>query len=174
MDNAFGINIIPENEQERLENLYKYKILDTPREPIFDQLAIATATLFDVPVALISFVDGDRVWTKADSKGEITLEEERSLSLCSLAILQLEVTVFEDATKVQYLQSHPLIADSYGLRFFAAAPIITREGYSIGAVCLVDFKPRKLSTDSYTILELIANSVTKILEEKQAQPILEL
>jgi len=70
LENTFGRNIIPQNEEARLENLKKYKILYTKSEPIFDQLAAVAATMLKVPLAMINFVDKDHVWTKADQRGD--------------------------------------------------------------------------------------------------------
>ena len=55
---------LPENEAERLNALRRYQILDTPPEPAFDRIAEMAATLFQVPMAVVSLVDEDRVWFK--------------------------------------------------------------------------------------------------------------
>jgi len=57
--------VLPENEAERLNALRRYQILDTPPEPAFDRIAEMAATLFQVPMAIVSLVDEDRVWFKS-------------------------------------------------------------------------------------------------------------
>jgi len=166
LENTFGKNIIPATEQQRLENLKKYKILYTQSELIFDQLAASTATLFDVPIAMINFVDKDNVWTKANQNGESGNESERGSSLCSLAILKDQVTVFENALTEPILISNPFVAGENGLRFYAAAPIITEDGFNIGAVCIVDNEPRKFSADNQQKLQEVADMVMKEIEKR--------
>lgn len=166
MENTFGRNIIPQNERERLENLEKYDIRYTQSEPVFDTLAAHAAMLFGIPIAMINFVAKNYVWTKASQQGETGLNIERGTSLCSLAILRDEVTVFEDALKERCLLSNPLIAGEHGLRFYAAAPIGTKEGFNIGVVCIVDRKPRDFGPEDQAKLENIARMVELEIEKR--------
>lgn len=53
------------NEAERLRALQKYHILDTPPDIAFERLIRLAAQLFQVPIALVSLVDADRLWFKA-------------------------------------------------------------------------------------------------------------
>lgn len=168
MENTFGRNIIPEDELERLENLKKYKILYTQTEPIFDQLAASAATLLEVPIAMINFVDKDYIWTKASLGGGIGFEMERGTSLCSLAILKNEVTVYENTLKEPFLISNPLVAGESGLRFYAAAPIATEEGFNIGSVCILDIKPRIFLPEDQEKLHQIAFRVRQEIRKRLA------
>jgi GAF domain-containing protein len=166
LENTFGRSIIPDDEQERLENLKKYKILYTRSEPIFDQLAAAAATILDVPIAMINFVDKDLVWTKSSQGGDFGLQVPRGTSLCSLAILKADITVFENTLTEPFLLSNPLVAGESGLRFYAAAPIITAEGFNIGVVCIVDKKPRMFSDADQKKLEDIASRVGEEINKR--------
>ncbi len=165
MENIFGSSIIPENEEERLENLKKYKVLYTQTEPIFNQLAASAATIFGVPVAMINFVDKHNVWTKAAKDGgEINTDVERGSSLCSLAIMNDSVSVIEDFHSAPTLLSNPLIAGESGFRFYAAAPIKTSEGFNIGVVCILDKAVRKFTAEDKYKLERIADTIRVEIE----------
>jgi GAF domain-containing protein len=166
LENTFGKNIIPDNERQRLDSLKKYDIVYEQSEPIFDELAALTAMIFETPIAMINFVDKDRVWTKASQDGESGLNIERGTSLCSLAILKDEVTVFEDALKERCLLANPLIAGEHRLRFYAAAPIGSKEGYNIGVVCVIDRKPRDFGPDDQAKLQSIARMVELEIEKR--------
>lgn len=166
MENTFGKNIIPQNEQQRLDNLKKYNILYTQSEPVFDELAAYTAEIFAMPIAMINFVDKDNVWTKASQEGEQGFNVERGSSLCSLAILKDEVTIFKDALNERCLLANPYVAGENGLRFYAAAPIGTREGFNIGVVCILDRKPREFGLDDQAKLEGIARIVEMEIEKR--------
>ncbi|CAM4131974.1 GAF domain-containing protein [Pedobacter westerhofensis] len=166
MENTFGRNIIPQNEQQRLENLKKYNILYTESESAFDELAAYTAAVFDMPIAMINFVDKDNVWTKAIQEGEHHYKVERGSSLCALAILKDEVTVFENALKERCLLANPYVAAENGLRFYAAAPIGTTEGYNIGVICIIDRQPREFGLEDQAVLESIARMVELEIEKR--------
>lgn len=148
--------MVSSNEEARLENLKKYKILYTKTEPYFDQLAAITATMMNTPIAMINFVDRDIVWTKADQHGRVGKEMERGVSLCSLAILNESVTVFEDLIQNPVLVSNPMFVGESGLRFYAAAAITTNEGFRVGSVCIVDKNPRVFSEEDRRKLERMA------------------
>jgi len=163
-----GMDTIPPNEEQRLQNLNKYKILYTTSEPIFDQLAAVAATMLNVPVAMINFVDRHKVWTKADQNGQAGLEIERHSCLCALTILQGGVTIFEDVTKEAHLISSPPIAGEFGLKFYAAAPITTPEGFNVGCVCINDRIARTFSSSEQRKLEWIAAMVSVEMHKRIA------
>ena len=52
-------------EFERLNALRRYAILDTPPEGVFDRITALAADMLEVPVAVVSLVDTDRVWYKS-------------------------------------------------------------------------------------------------------------
>lgn len=155
-----GMDMIPPNEEDRLQNLNKYKILYTKSEPIFDQLAAITVTMLNTPIAMINFVDRHKVWTKANQIGEAGLEIDRQSCLCSLTILNERVTVFEDITKELYLNYNPLLAGEFDLKFYAAAPIVTKEGFNIGSVCIMDRIARTFSVSEQKKLAWVASMVS--------------
>lgn len=148
--------MVSTDEEARLENLKKYKILYTKTEPIFDQLAAITATMMNTPIAMINFVDRDVVWTKADQNGQVGQEMDRELSLCSLAILNDSVIVFENLVQNPAMLTNPLFVGEFGMRFYAAAAITTNEGFRVGAVSIVDKKPRIFTDEDRKKLERMA------------------
>ncbi|MCC9166348.1 GAF domain-containing protein [Pontibacter harenae] len=167
MDNTFGRPIIPDNEDERLAKLRSLNVLDTYQEEgPFKHIVAIASRMFDVPIALVNFVDADYVITKA----AIGMGEEsrvsRGTSLCSLAILRNDTTVFENATQDPCLLANPLVVGDFGLRFYAGAPLITSDGYNIGALCIVDKKPRDFSTSDQKMLESLASAVMDEIEKK--------
>lgn len=164
MDNTFGMNIIPENDQERIAVLRRYKILDTPPERAFDNVAQLAARIFHVPIALISLVDTEKVFFKANIGMETVKSSDRGSSLCSLAILHPEVTIFEDTLKEPCLLANPLVAGDFGLKFYAGAPLITPDGFMIGTFCIKDKKTRSFSKQDEEILKDLAKIVMDEIE----------
>jgi GAF domain-containing protein len=109
----------------------------------------------------------DFVEFKGNTGMEGTNRVSRGVSLCSLAILSEEPTVFEDATKEPCLLENPLVAGAFGLRFYAGAPITTREGFHIGTVCVVGKEPRAFGADEQNLLTRFADTVMKELESRK-------
>lgn len=160
-----GVNLIPDNEEERLAKLREYEILDTPKEGAFNHIAAMAAHMFNVPIALISLVDAERVWFKANVGMEGVTSVPRGESLCSLAVLNDGPTIFEDASVEPCLLANPLVTGNFGLRFYAGAPLKTKEGLNIGTFCLVDKQPREFLESDQKTLEQLANIVMDEIEE---------
>jgi len=133
-------------------------VLDTPTEERFDRVAELAAYLFDVPIALISLVDADRQWFKA-CIGIDQRETDRSVSFCTHAIQVDEPMVVEDATEDARFADNPLVTGDPGIRFYAGAPLITPDGYALGALCVIDTEPRQPDAEQLAHLEHLAQVV---------------
>lgn len=164
MENTFGINIIPENDEQRLEALKRYQILDTPPESSFDNIARLATQIFGVPISLVSLVDEEQVYFKANVGMGTAKGSPRGMSLCSLAVMQPEITVFENAAEESCLLANPNVAGSFGLKFYAGAPITTPDGYLIGTLCIIDKTPRKFTNTEREILQSLAKIVMDEIE----------
>ena len=136
---------MPFDEDRRLDILKSYAVLDTPPEPIFDQVTRSVARLFNVPVAIVSLIDRDRVWFKSGI-GVKVRELRRSITFCAHAIMQNSVMVVPDTTADPRFKDHPFVVGRPGFRFYAGAPLVTSDGYPIGALCIMDAKPREMLT----------------------------
>ena len=161
--NSFGKNITPDNEAERLECLRSFEILNSEPEKMFDLIAKMTAKVFNVPIALISFVDENQVFFKSNVGMEGTKHVDRGISLCSLAILDSEQVVFESPLKEPCLMANPLVQGKFGLRFYAGAPLTTLDGFNIGTVCILDKKARFFNKEQIELLKDFASLIMENL-----------
>lgn len=139
MKNTFGIPIIPANEEERLEKLYSYNVLENhEKEGTFKHVAAMAAAIFKVPIALVSFVDREHVHFKGNVGMEGIDETDRGVSFYSLVVLKDELTIFEDAKQEPCLLANPLVVGDFGLKFYAGAPLRTPDGFNTGTLSIVD------------------------------------
>ncbi len=152
-------------ENKRLENLYKYEILDTPSDGYYDEITSLATNIFKVPIAIISLVDKDRIWFKS-SFGIDAEEIPRSPGLCSSAIMTPDVYIVEDARNDPRTLTNPLVTGLMGLQFYAAAPLRTKDGYNLGTICLIDKEPRTLSYQESSMLRQISRIVVSQFELK--------
>ncbi|HLX36906.1 MAG TPA: sigma 54-interacting transcriptional regulator [Candidatus Binataceae bacterium] len=152
----------PENETERLDALRRYRILDTPPEPAFDQIAEMAANFFRVPMAGVSLVDGNRVWFK--SRVGIPFEQTaRDAGLCSSAMLSQGIYHLHDAAGDERALGHPFVGE-LGIRFYAAAPLRTHDGFNLGTVWVLDQKPRELAAGETEMLRALSALAMNQLE----------
>lgn len=153
-------------ERDRVAELRRLNILDTSGERIFDELASLAARIFAVPIALVGFADPQRIWFKS-CIGLSASEAPREITLCHHTIQQSKVFVVSDASKDQRFMCSPLVTTEPKVRFYAAAPILTHEGYALGVVCIVDRVPRQLDEFQLAILESLARLALEQLEMRR-------
>ena len=149
---------IPDDEASRLAALRALAILDTPPEERFDRFTRLAAFLFEVPVALISFVDEDRQWFKS-CYGLEACESSRETSFCAHAILAGSLLVVPDALQDVRFSDNPLVTSGPRVRFYAGAPIRSPDGHLVGTLCIIDIRPRDLSQRERDILVDLAASM---------------
>jgi hypothetical protein len=146
------------NEEERLEVLYSYNILDTDPEQVFNDLAQLAAIICDTPIAQVSLVDGERQWFKAQVGLEVK-EASREYAFCQYAMQASDVYEVADATADARFAEHPMVAGDPNIRFYAGAPLVSPEGKPLGTLCALDTVPRELTTDQREALRILARQV---------------
>ncbi|MGO4377233.1 GAF domain-containing protein [Pseudoduganella sp. RAF53_2] len=154
----------PENEAGRIAALYAALLLDTPREERFDKIVEFAAREFDVPIALISLIDSDRQWFKAAvGLGEVC-QTGRDISFCGHAIMRNDIMVIPDALQDPRFADNPLVTDWPHIRFYAGAPLIQRDDYALGTLCVIDTKPRQFDDVELAILSTLRGLLMQELE----------
>jgi two-component sensor histidine kinase len=150
------------SEEERLAALRRYGILDTPPEASFDRITALASRLLDVPIALVSIVDRDRIWFK--SKFGLDVDQvPRDLGLCALTFERSCPTVIPDLLQDERYRGTALSEHPYRVRFYAGTPLVNGEGLKFGALCVMDHRPRQVDSDQVKILrELAAMTVDHI------------
>lgn len=121
-------------EAERLEALRRYQILDTPAEPAYDDITFVAAQVCGTPIALIGFVDANRVWLKS------------KIGLTASEFPRTQTTLSADVIVM------------------ATAPLVTADGHELGMLAVADNKPRELSPEQSRALQALSRQVMAQLE----------
>lgn len=150
-------------EQERIAALHRYELLDTPPDGSFNKMAELAAKIFNVPIALITLVDTDRIWFKSHFGLDIN-QIDREPGLCASAILSNDIYLIEDARNDPRCLSNPLVTSEFGLQFYAAAPLTTKDGHNLGTFCIIDKRQRHINSDQQVMLKQMASIIVDEIE----------
>ena len=152
-------------EDRRLRALHALNLLDSEPEMAFDALVTLAAARFDCPISLLTLVDRDRQWVKA--KVGIDVEEtSREVAFCDYTIRSAEPLIVSDATLDPRFADNPFVTGDPNIRFYAGATVYVDDAdgrHAIGALCLIDNKPRTLDAEQALALTRIASVIEALI-----------
>lgn len=153
------------NEKIRLGALHSLGLLDTSASESFDRITRMASQIFDLPVAAISLTDTDRQWFKS----RVGVEHQsipRDGAPCAQVAESTEFVVIHDMAEDADYRDSPLGRN--GTRFYAGAPLTTREGYGLGALCVLGSEPRQITDKEIAALQDLAAMVMAQIELQHA------
>ena len=158
------------DEFGRQRALESMRILDTPKEPEFERITGLVKSVLGAPVAAVTLIDRNRQWFKSVQGLDVT-ETTRDVAFCDHTIRQNRCLKVEDATADPRFANNPLVTGEPGIRAYLGAPLITEDGYMLGALCVIDFVPRTFSEQHEEILRSFADIVMSELELRRTASI---
>ncbi len=162
------IATLPLNENERLQALKDYNILDSLPEADYDNITRMASEICGTSVALISFIDDKRQWFKS-SHGIDVKETPRDFAFCTHAILNPnEILIVPDSRKDERFAENPLVTGDPHVIFYAGVPLINRDGFALGSLCVVDTETKVLNENQISALKVLARHVIAIVELRKA------
>ncbi len=152
---------LPGNEEARLERLALLDLINLPKDPELDIFAETICIITDSPAALISVME--RKTQRMQSCVGMSLDTvERENTLCQYAIAIGEVVVINDTLLDDRSRENPLILAG-GIRFYAGVPLLDEDGFALGTICAIDYKPKTISQKQIDGLQKLASAVTRML-----------
>ncbi|MAR79415.1 MAG: hypothetical protein CMM18_04210 [Rhodospirillaceae bacterium] len=156
---------VPENENERLEKLKDYKILDTAPEMVFDEITELAAEILGCPISFIQFMDEDRQWFKSKyGLPDEMVETPRDVSVCQTTICQNDLLLVPDCSKDERFAELPNVKGEPNLKFYAGMPLVTPSGHAVGTICCIDFEERDLTGNQKESIRRLSRQVVAQLE----------
>ncbi len=159
---------LPVNEMDRLEALKSYEILDTGSEQSFDDIVNIASLICDSPIAAISLIDSHRQWFKSKLGLNVT-ETSRDLAFCAHAILEKSVFEVKNASQDPRFMDNPLVKGDPQIQFYAGAPILDKNGFALGAVCVIDKKTKELTSNQKEALASLSRQAMSQIQATQVQ-----
>ena len=159
---------LPDDDPQRVAALDATGALSRRSNGDLEPLAAEAAHVAGTTIGLVNFVGADRQWTKA-AVGLDLDSTPRNSAFCAWAIYNAGVLWVEDALEDERFADNPLVQAEPRIRHYAGAPIITPDGYALGAVCVLDSRPHAFNRDVASTLERLAHEVSRALAEGSAQ-----
>ena len=155
--------LVPFNEKLRLAALKEYNILNSGPDEDYDNLTFLAAAVCEVPVAQISIIDKNRIWTKSIYGASVS-DLERANSICDQVIHQEEQ--FVSLNKSDNPDIFSKTQERYGLNFefYAGVPLHNPQGHAIATFCIFDTKERHLTPQQIKALKALARQTMNLFE----------
>jgi len=170
---AVAIPPTREDEKARLVSLLSYGVLDTFAEAQFDALAELASGACGTPIALVSFVDEGREWYKS-TLGISETETSRESSFGAFAIAEpSQLLQVRDARSDVRFAQNLLVTGDAGVRFYAALPLISPNGFALGTLSVADRVPRSLDAQQEKALRVAAGAIVSLLEQRRSIELLQ-
>jgi len=160
------MSLIPLNEKERLEALKSYEIIDTLQEDEFNRITELASIICGTPISLITLLDENRQWFKSSVGLDIS-ETPRDISFCQHTILNDELFEVEDARIDERFKDNELVTSKPYIRFYAGYPIIDKNGFALGSLCVISSDAGKLTESQRRAMQLLAEETITLIEERR-------
>ena len=167
---ADTIEVADTIENECPETVQSYLQLDFKSREFQDIVDLASQ-LCEKPVSLITIIDEEINWIKVRTGIDVEVMP-RETSFCQHCIEQDDLLIINDTTKDNRFDNNPLVYEQPHIRFYAGAPLILKNGFRLGTLCLFDAKPNHLTELQQKTLTILSRQVTFMLELEHSQKLL--
>ncbi len=155
---------IPKDEKKRLEALLGYSILDTMPEPEYDDITYLASHICKTPISLISLIDDERQWFKSHHGLDAT-ETPKELAFCAHAINDKNnILIVPDSRNDIRFFDNPLVTGSPNVIFYAGIPLVNKNGFPLGTLCVIDNQPNSLDEFQLKALKALSNQIISLFE----------
>jgi PAS domain S-box-containing protein len=154
------------NEAARLDALAAYQIIDSTEGATYGAFTELASQIAQSPIATISLVDERRAWFKS-SKGLDVHKIPRDVSFSAHVVTSGAQLLIEDARADARFSSSVLVTGPTQVRFFAGVPLVTPQGFILGALCVLDTRPRTLTELQLRELSALAGALMDVFETRR-------
>lgn len=139
--------------------------LDSP----FERLTALACAMFDTPHAMVGLIDGDRTLFRANvGLNQTEMQRDKTATHLLVGMGPDAVWIVEDACEDERVRNHPMVVGPPGLRFFAGATIADAAGKAVGAIGVMDVKPRPRPSEAdIGNLRILARMAGEIVDQAE-------
>ena len=167
---SVGLAPRPANEEMRARAVVKTGLIDAPNPEIFQVYCDLAKDITGFEEAQFSLYDGEmscgiaNAGTADFEPGEKGLRHENSI--CSYVLLETEPLIMEDISKDPIWKNHPKILDGTGVLGYAGFPVINKDNFALGTLCMFNKKPKALTDHQIELIKKITNNIALLLDNQ--------
>lgn len=155
----------PDNEVQRAQRVKSLCYRDSVADEVLDHIVALATDLFQTPISIISILEENQQWFQA-KRGIAASDTARDVSFCAHTILAEGILEVPDTLLDVRFAQNQLVLGEPGIRYYAGAPLVTRDGLALGSLCVIDTAPRPpMSAREAAQLTRLADMVVSRLYE---------
>ncbi|MBZ9627297.1 GAF domain-containing sensor histidine kinase [Psychroflexus sp. CAK1W] len=158
---------IPNNEAERLKELHSLRLIEGLPDEDLDLITKLASDICETKISLVTLIDSKTQFFKSKHGLEID-KTSRDVAFCGHAINSPEkMLIVNDAKEDERFKDNPLVTSDPNIAFYAGMPISTKQGSALGTLCVLDSKPKVLSTSQINALKSLTKLVERLFESRR-------
>ncbi len=158
----------PLNEERRAQAVLKTGLIDAPNSDLFQIYCDLAKDLTGFEQAKFSLFDGEAQCAMAAAgvdNYEVGVRSERAKwNVCSYVLLDTEPLIIEDFLLLEEWAEHPVVLSGNGPHAYAGFPVINKDNYALGTLCLFNLLPKKMSDEQVELIKRVASSIATLLD----------
>jgi len=154
-------------EEKRAAKVREFMGVDFTRTGEFQSIVNIAAEICDKPIAFLTLVDDRYNWFKIVKNFQMEPIAKGS-SFCQYTLESDELLIIPDASKDNRVRKNELVTGKLHIRFYAASPLVSKDGDNIGALCVFDSKPGRLTEHQKQILRILARQAMYLIEMEKS------
>lgn len=152
-----------DDQRRRTATLLRYGVFEANAEVEQLELLRLLTKILEVGVALVTVLDTERVTFHA-AIGTTLTETAKANWFCTELVAQGAPLMVECATEDPRFLAHALVTGAPRFRFYAGYPLVSTEGIVLGALCVLDDRPRANAPRYFEVLAALTKQVMAIWE----------
>ncbi len=157
------MNPVINDEQQRLVAVRRFEKFEFNLNKSLNGILQLAAYIYETPVAFITLIDEQHQLFKVN-RGFDVIVMPRNTSFCTHAITQDSAMIVNDAFLDERFANNPLVLNAPNIRFYAGAPLATKDGLNVGTLCVMDTTAKQVSDDKKELLDVLAKQAINLME----------
>jgi signal transduction histidine kinase len=143
-------------DRTRIDTFQTSTIDSIESDPVYNNLTALIAKIIDVRFVLVTIINNGKLSIKSSFGIDDAMASDLPFSICQKVITSESPIILEDNTKEPLFASNAFLNGDLKVKFYAGVPIKTTQGDTIGALTILDCKPRVLDQSQIDTLQLFS------------------